>query len=150
MVNNAGSFCQDCKDKTIEKMHATLAKKREESKGICKYCGDVDKHLQNYKWPADTVCPRCTAWVDRALKLVRYSGAAHYYINRIEEKESAARDARIKAKEDQKKAELIKQQEPSKQYDLPLKNDASPVQDARIDRIEMMMMKMIQELGVKI
>lgn len=140
-INATGKYCASCKEKTILKMRTSLDERFEKLDGTCKYCGDVRGRHET--WEDKTGCPKCIAWRDRSLKLIRHSDAAFKYMQKTEEKECQQREARIKKeKEEKERVELEKAQQ--------RKPEPEDKQESRLDRLEKLLTKMVTEYGIKL
>mgnify|MGYP000647979796 CR=1 FL=1 len=130
--NNAGTFCQSCKNEIHEKAHTARREILAEQHGTCKYCGDIDLKNPSNQWADHTVCPKCLGWRDRSLVLIRHSDVAFKHIAKVEEREKKDRESRNAAKLYAKESE---------------KSETKPIAIDRIARLEEMMEKLIKGLG---
>ncbi len=137
--NGAGLFCEQCKTIIHERAKTALEKKVAERAGNCVWCGELITSANAQKGKEDEhVCLRCEKNRDWLLKAVRWSERPARYVARIEERERPLREEREKAKAMQEAA----------QPKLKLDNLELPGQEDRLRRVELLLSKLTEALGV--
>ena len=133
--NGAGSFCQSCKA-IIHARAAEGARARIAAlDGHCVWCGQkiTPATMQPGK-ENDHVCQPCTTRRDWLLKAIRLSDRPARYVARTEERERPMREEREKAMQ---------------AFQPPVAAETVPNEaEARLRRLELMLNKLTQALGV--
>ena len=133
--NGAGSFCPECKA-IIHARAAEGARARSAAlNGHCVWCGEkITLATMQAGKDNENVCQPCTTRRDWLLKAIRQSDRPARYVARTEERERPMREEREKAMQAAKP--------PVAAETVP--NEA----EARLRRLELMLNKLTQALGV--
>lgn len=142
--NNAGTFCQTCRDEMKRRSVAAVLKKRENFDGKCMYCGGTidEKHPSSEMlygaggYRSHCECDTKRDWV---LRCIRHSDKIAKYVEKTEKKEKPLREARLR------EAELKSQESAKLRKTGNSKCEDSP--DERIARLEKMIENLTNALG---
>jgi len=136
MKNGLGVFCKDCKDKMKTKTSEGIKGYKMKNDGYCLWCGEKIEDTDLKKESGDNhVCCSCNRHRDWLLRCIRHTNRVIRYVTRVEEKEKPERKAREKIRESREiNADQVEEK--------PL-----PEQEARLNRIELMLNKLIGKLG---
>ena len=136
MTNNAGSFCGECRAAMQAKSAESRKRIMLEWDGRCIWCNNVITAATRQNCDEEKrVCIPCAAHRDWLLKCIRHSDKPLKYILATEEREKAGREKR-------KKENAVQLQAHAVQPDLPSEAEA------RLRRVELMLGKLTQALGV--
>ena len=133
--NGAGSFCPECKA-VIHARAAEGARARSAAlNGHCVWCGEkITPATMQAGKDDENVCQPCTTRRDWLLKAIRLSDRPARYFARTEERERPMREEREKAMQAAKP---------------PVSAETAPNEaEARLRRLELMLNKLTQALGV--
>jgi DNA-directed RNA polymerase subunit RPC12/RpoP len=136
--NAAGTFCQQCKKYIMDRMKEARITSNNALRGICLWCGEkiTSENSLSASHDDEHVCRRCAKNRDWMLRCIRYSDRPAKYVARIEEKEAPARKAREIESENIRNSLKV--------------NEIPNAIDYRLDRLEKLLFKLSDELGVGI
>lgn len=126
-TNGCGPFCDAC---TAEVWQEREIKTTDGRSKVCVWCGERPTRGKNYS--ECKICHRHREWL---LQVIRVSDRPARYVASREAKYGPEREARRRAAETPA-GELVEEESPVRSE-----------QDARLDRLESMLSKLIEELG---
>ena len=137
--NAAGSFCPECKAIIHARAAEGARARRAALNGHCIWCCEkiTPDKMQSGK-DDENVCQPCTTRRDWLLKAIRLSDRPARYVARTEERERPMREEREKA------TQAAQAAKPTVTATDALPNEA----EARLRRLELMLNKLTQALGV--
>jgi DNA-directed RNA polymerase subunit RPC12/RpoP len=134
--NGAGSFCPECKAIIHARSAEGVRARSAALNGHCVWCGEkITPSKMQVGKEDENVCYPCTTRRDWLLKAIRLSDRPARYVARTEERERPMREEREKA------AQAAAQPK-------PVAENVPNEQEARLRRLELMLNKLTQALGV--
>ena len=134
--NGAGSFCPGCKAIIHARAAEGMRARSASHNGHCVWCGEkITPATMQAGKEDENVCQPCTTRRDWLLKAIRLSDRPARYVARTEERERPMREEREKATRAAKPTVSAAESVPSES-------------EARLLRLELMMNKLTQALGV--
>ena len=131
--NNCGVFCPKCKQDVHERAKAGYKARKNAVNGYCIWCGQQITEATKQSGKNVNVCMPCENRREWLLTAIRLSERPARYVARVEEREAPLRAEREK---------IMQNSEPAKAHAMPSE------QDARLARLERMMNKLVESLGV--
>ena len=144
--NVCGFYCATCHDEKSRRVVEGITMPKTRSKTNCRWCGKVltsgNVGRKNAAGQPTYICQHCDdvgrKWL---LKCIRYSDKAFCYVSLREEGCKAEREERL-----QREKEIARRREQDSQSAIPVAT--KPEDPDRLDKIESMLGRLFEELGV--